>query len=233
MRSRVCVVAGVGPGNGASFAVRFAKGGYRVAMLARNAERLREIERQIPDSRGYVVDVGDAEAVRETFSGIREDLGPVDVLLHNAGSGHFSSFMDTTPEAFDESWRTNTLSLLLCGQAVVRDMIGRGGGAIIVTGATAALRGGAGFAGFAPAKSAQRILAQSMARSLGPQGIHVAYVVVDGVIDIPRTRRFFSDRPDDFFLKPDSIAETVYHLAHQDRSAWTSEIDLRPFGEKW
>jgi NAD(P)-dependent dehydrogenase (short-subunit alcohol dehydrogenase family) len=233
MADRVCVVAGVGPGNGAAFARKFAAEGYGVAMLARTEERLREFEAQIPGTSGYPLDVGDADAIRNTFSKVRSDLGAVDVLLHNAGGGRFSSFMDTTPEVFEESWRTNTLSLLLCGQAVVPDMLNRGGGAIVVTGATASVRGGAAFAGFAPAKGGQRLLAQSMARSLGPQGIHVAYVLVDGVIDIPRTRGFFSDKPDDFFLKPDSIAETVYHLAHQDRSAWTSELDLRPFGEKW
>ncbi|MEE8558003.1 MAG: SDR family NAD(P)-dependent oxidoreductase [Myxococcota bacterium] len=231
--SRVCVVAGVGPGNGASFSRRFAREGYRVAMLARNADRLRELEAQIPESVGYALDVGDPVAVEQTFERIRSDLGPVNVLLHNAGGGRFSAFMDTTPEVFEESWRTNTLSLLLCGQAVVPDMLNRGGGAIVVTGATASVRGGGNFAGFAPAKAGQRILAQSMARSLGPQGIHVAYVIVDGVIDMPRTRGFFADRPDDFFLRPDAIADTIYYVAHQDRSAWTHEVDVRPFGEKW
>lgn len=106
-------------------------------------------------------------------------------------------------------------------------------GAIVVTGATSAWRGGANFAAFAPAKAAQRSLAQSMARSLGPKGIHVAYLVVDGVIDIPSTRTLFPDRPDDFFLKPDAIAATAHALVHQDRSAWTFEADVRPFGETW
>jgi NAD(P)-dependent dehydrogenase (short-subunit alcohol dehydrogenase family) len=104
---------------------------------------------------------------------------------------------------------------------------------VIVIGATASVRGGAGFAGFAPAKAAQRILAQSMARSLGPQGIHVAYVVIDGVVDIPRTRQALPDKPDTFFLKPDRIADTVFHLVQQDPSAWTFELDLRPFGERF
>ena len=112
-------------------------------------------------------------------------------------------------------------------------MLNAGRGSVIVIGATASLRGGAGTAAFAPAKAAQRSLAQSMARSLGPQGIHVGYVVVDGVIDMPRTRQLLRDRPDDFFLKPDEIADTVYHLVEQDRSAWTFELDLRPFGEKF
>jgi NAD(P)-dependent dehydrogenase (short-subunit alcohol dehydrogenase family) len=203
-KERVCVVTGVGPGNGASFSRRFAAEGYRVAMLARSEGRLREFEAQIPRTRGYVADVADAESVRNAFAQIRAD-----------------------------PWRTNTLALLLCGQEAVRDMLEVGSGAVIVIGATASLRGGAGFAGCAPAKAAQRILAQSMARSLGPHGVHVAYLVIDGVIDIPRTRRMLSDKPDDFFLNPDRIADTVLHLAEQDRSAWTFEIDLRPFGESF
>lgn len=233
MASRVCVITGVGPGNGAAFSKRFAGAGYRVAMLARSADRLEEFEQAIPGTKGYPTDVADAGQVRETFERVRKDLGPVDVLLHNAGSGLFGDFLQTPPEMFEESWRVNALALLLCGQEAARDMEKAGSGAIIVTGATAALRGGANFAAFASAKAAQRSLAQSMARLLAPKGIHVAYVIVDGVIDIPRTREFFPDRPDEFFLKPEAIAETVHHLAQQDRSAWTFEVDVRPFGEKW
>ncbi|MDP3939035.1 MAG: SDR family NAD(P)-dependent oxidoreductase [Deltaproteobacteria bacterium] len=233
MASRVCVITGVGPGNGAAFSKRFASAGYRVAMLARSEDRLKDLEKAIPGTRGYATDVSDAGQVGEAFARIRKDLGPVDVLLHNAGSGLFGDFLQTPPEMFEESWRVNSLALLLCGQEAVRDMQKAGSGAIVVTGATASLRGGASFAAFASAKAAQRSLAQSMARQLAPQGIHVAYVIVDGVIDIPRTREFFPDRPDEYFLKPDAIAETVHHLVEQDRSAWTFEVDVRPFGEKW
>ncbi len=232
-KTRVCVVTGVGPGNGASLSRRFAAAGYRVAMLARSEERLRELEAKIPGAKGYATDVGDAGAVSKTFARVRADLGPVDVLLHNAGSGTFGSFLETQPGTFEQAWRINALGLLLCGQEAVKDMLNAGRGAVIVTGATASLRGGAGFAAFAPAKAAQRSLAESMARSLGPQGIHVAYVIVDGVIDIPRTRQALRDRPDEFFLQPDRIAETVLHLVEQDRSAWTFELDLRPYGEKF
>ncbi len=233
MPNPVCVITGVGPGNGASLTRRFAAAGYRVAMLARSRQVLAEMEAAVPAARGYALDVGDVAAVAEVFSRIRADLGSVDVLIHNAGSGAFSRFMDTTPEMLEQSWRVNALGLLLCGQAAARDMLARGGGAVIVTGATASLRGGANAAAFAQGKAAQRALAQSMARSLGPHGVHVALVIVDGVIDIATTRAMMPDRPDDFFLKPDAIAETVYQLVHQDRSAWTFEIDLRPFGEKW
>ena len=164
---------------------------------------------------------------------MRQELGPVDALVHNAGNAAFGGFLEITAEALESAWRVNTLSLFLCGRQAASDMLSRGTGAIVVIGATASLRGGAGFAAFAPAKGAQRLLAQSMARSLGPRGVHVAYVVVDGVIDTPSTRGFFRDRPDDFFLKPDSIAESVFHVATQEPSAWTFELDLRPYAEKW
>jgi len=233
MAKPVCVVTGVGPGNGCAFARRFAREGHRVALLARSAEALEDYASRIEDSRGYACDVGDADSVRKTFARIRSELGPVDVLVHNAGSGVFNSFLDTDAEQLEQAWRVNALGLFLCGREAAADMLKGGRGAIVVTGATASLRGGAGTAAFASAKAAQRSLAQSMARQLGPRGIHVALVVIDGVIDIPRTRSFLKDKPDEFFLKADAIADTVYHLATQDRSAWTFELDVRPFGEKW
>jgi len=233
MDDKVCVVTGVGPGTGAALARRFAAGGHRVAMLARSEDRLSELTSAIPGARGYAADVGDPAAVRDAFARIRTDLGPVDTLLYNAGSGVFAPFLDTPPELFEAAWRVNALGLLLCAREVAPAMVEAGRGTILVTGATASLRGGVNFAAFAPAKAAQRSLAQSMARSLGPHGIHVGYVIVDGVIDIPITRAMLSDRPDDFFLSPDAIAETFWLLAHQDRSAWTFELDVRPFGEKW
>jgi len=233
MDDKVCVVTGVGPGTGAALARRFAAGGHRVAMVARSAERLSELASAIPGARGYPADVGDAAAVRDVFARIRAELGPVDTLLYNAGSGVFAPFLDTPPELFEAAWRVNALGLLLCAREVAPAMVETGRGTILVTGATASLRGGVNFAAFAPAKAAQRSLAQSMARNLGPRGVHVGYVIVDGVIDIPVTRAMLSDRPDDFFLSPDAIAETFWQLAHQDRSAWTFELDVRPFGEKW
>ena len=233
MADRVCVVAGVGPGNGAAFSRRFATSGYRVAMLARNEERLAALEAEIPGTRGYPVDMSDREAVNVVFQKIRGDLGPTDLLIHNGAAGAFNDFMSVEPETLELTFRTNVMSLLHLGQQVVPDMLESGGGAIIVIGNTAAWRGKANFAAFAPTKAAQRILAQSMARSLGPQGIHVAYVIIDAVIDVPWARRRMADQPDDFFIKPDATAETVWHLAHQDRSAWTFELDLRPYAENW
>jgi NAD(P)-dependent dehydrogenase (short-subunit alcohol dehydrogenase family) len=233
MSNPVCVVTGVGPGNGCAFSQRFAREGYRVAMLARSADALADFEARIPGTRGYACDVADAEAVRDCFARVRSELGPVQVLVHNAGSGVFGGFLDATPAQLEQAWRVNVLGLFLCGREAVADMQKAERGAIVVSGATASLRGGAATTAFASAKAAQRSLAQSMARQLGPQGIHVALVVIDGVIDIPRTRALLKDRPDAFFLKADAIADSVYHVATQDPSAWTFELDLRPFGEKW
>lgn len=227
------MVAGVGPGTGAAISRRFAAAGYRVAMLARDAERLATLEREIDGSRAYPVDVTDAAAVRDVVARVRTELGTPGVLVHNAVSGHFGQFMDVTPEVLEQTFRTNVLSLMHLGQALVPLMLEAGGGAMVVTGNTSAWRGSAGFAAFAPSKAAQRILAQSMARSLGPQGIHVAYVVVDAVIDVPWTRGMYASKPDAFFAQPAGIADTVFHVSQQERSAWTFEVDLRPFGETW
>jgi NAD(P)-dependent dehydrogenase (short-subunit alcohol dehydrogenase family) len=233
MADKVCIVAGVGPGTGTALSRRFAAGGYKVAMLARSADRLATLERELQGSRGYAVDVTDAGAVGAAVERIEAEMGAVSVLVHNAVSGRFGEFLDVEPAALEETFRTNVMSLVYLGQALAPRMIARGGGAIVVTGNTSAWRGAASFAAFAPSKAAQRILAQSMARSLGPKGVHVAYVVIDAVIDVPWTRRMHESKPDEFFAQPRAIADTAYFVAHQDRSAWTFEADLRPFGEKW
>jgi NAD(P)-dependent dehydrogenase (short-subunit alcohol dehydrogenase family) len=229
----VCVVTGVGPGTGLAVVRRFAAGGYRVAMMARSADALAAFAGGTPDTHPIPADVADPASVAAAFARVRSELGVPSVLVHNAGNAVFGSLLDVTEAAFEAAWRVNAYGLFLTARAVVPDMLAAGRGTILVTGATSARRGGAAFAAFASAKAAQRILAESMARSLGPRGIHVAYVVVDGVIDMPTTRAFFTDRPDEFFLRPDAIADTYFHLAGQDRSAWTFEVDLRPFGEKW
>ena len=229
----VCVVAGVGPGNGLATSRLFAARGHQVAMLARRGERLAQWEREIAGARGFACDVTDAAQVARAFAAIRAELGPVRVLVHNAAQGVFGEFMDVKPEQLEAAFRVNTLSLLHCGQEAARDMLAVGAGAILVTGNTAARRGKAHFAGFAPTKAAQRILAEAMARSLGPRGVHVAYVVIDAVIDVPWTRERYAGKPDDFFAQPADIAETLWQLAHQPKSAWSFEVDLRPFGEVW
>jgi NAD(P)-dependent dehydrogenase (short-subunit alcohol dehydrogenase family) len=229
----ICVVAGIGPGNGAAFARRFALAGYRVALLARSSTTSAPLEKELAGSKAYAVDLTSPEAVQATFASIERDLGPADVLIHNAGAFARSAFLETKPEDFEAVWRGGPWSLLLCGQQAARQMLGHGGGAIVAIGATASLRGAESFAALGSSKAAHRSLAQSMARGLGPRGIHVSYVVIDGVVDAPRTRQFLPDKPDDFFVKPGAVAETVFQITRQDRSAWTFELDLRTSTEKW
>lgn len=232
-RSDVAVIAGVGPGNGAALARRFAAAGHPVALLARSRESLAPLEGEIPGARGYPCDVGSAEDVTRTFAAIRSDLGEVGVLVHNAGAGRFGGIESVTPADFEQAWRTNAYGALLCAHQVIPAMKAAGRGAIVYVGATASRRGGANSAAFAPAKAAQRALAESMARSLWPSGIHVCLIVVDGIVDLPRTRAALPDRPDEFFIQPAAVAEIAYQLTVQDRSAWSFEVEARPFGERW
>ena len=231
--SKLCVITGVGAGNGASFSRRFTREGYRVVMLARNLAYLETLAKEIPGSVAMECDVRDPGAIQQVFARIHEDIGTVDTLIYNAGAGEWASIMDTSLEGMESSWATNTLGLVACAQQVIPSMTENGEGNIMVIGATASLRGGAQSTAFASAKAAQRSVAQSMARDLGPKGIHVGYLIIDGIIDIERTRERFPDRADDFFMQPDAIADSVYALTQQDHSAWAFEIDLRPYGEKW
>ena len=233
MDSRVCVVTGVGPGTGAALARRFAADGYRVAMLARDETRLEKLVAELDGSAAYPVDVADLDALRAALARVRADLGAPSVLLHNAVAGGFGAFDTVKPEALEHRFRVNVTSLLVLAQELAPAMVEAGWGAIAVTGNTSAWRGKAAFAGFAPTKAAQRILAQSLARTLGPKGVHVAYVVTDAVIDVPWARKAMPDKPDDFFIQPSGIADAVHHVVHQERSAWTFELDLRPHGEVW
>ena len=231
--SKLCVITGVGAGNGASFSRRFTREGYQIVMLARNLAYLETLAKEIPGSVAMECDVRDPGAIQQVFTRIHEDIGTDDTLIYNAGAGEWASIMDTSLEGMESSWATNTLGLVACAQQVIPSMTENGEGNIMVIGATASLRGGAQSTAFASAKAAQRSVAQSMARDLGPKGIHVGYLIIDGIIDIERTRERFPDRADDFFMQPDAIADSVYALTQQDRSAWAFEIDLRPYGEKW
>ncbi len=232
-RKRVAVVAGVGPGNGAALARRFAEGGYGVALLARTASKVEDLAQQLEGAKAYACDVSDPASVSTVFSAIAAELGTVDVLLFNAGSGVFKSIEEITPADFEVSWRINAYGSLLCSQAVIPGMKARGSGTILFTGATASLRGNKRTAAFAPAKAAQRSLAESMARTLWPIGIHVGLLIVDGVVDLPRTRQAMPDKNDDFFVDPAGLAETAWFFAHQNRRAWSFEVEVRPFGENW
>lgn len=231
--SKVCVITGVGPGNGASFSRRFGAEGYTVVMLARNGAYLKELAGEIPGSVGMECDVREPEAIKNVFARIHDEIGAVDTLIYNAGAGEWAPIMDTSTEGMHSSWATNTLGLLVCAQQVIPTMSDKGEGNIMVIGATASLRGGARSTAFASAKAAQRSVAQSMARDLGSKGIHVGYLIIDGIIDLERTRKRMPDKADDFFMRPDAIADSVYTLTQQNRSAWTFELDLRPYGERW
>lgn len=233
MARPVCVISGVGPGTGAALSRRFAAGGYQVAMLARTEERLSQLERDIPHTTGFRCDVSDQAAVDTTLAAIKANLGAPEVLIHNAVGGAFGTFLEIEPAVLEQNFQVNTMGLLYLARAVAPDMIAAGKGAIIATGNTSALRGKPRFAGFAPTKAAQRILAESMARSLGPQGVHVAYVVIDAVIDLEWTRKMFTDKSDDFFIKPAAIADTTWQVVHQERSGWSFHVEVRPFGEEW
>lgn len=233
MAEPVCLITGVGPGTGAALSRRFTRGGYRVAMLARDRKRLTRLEAEVTGSRGYVCDVTDEAAVNATIAQVKNDLGSPEVVIHNAVGGAFGDFLEIKPETLAYNFQVNTMGLLYLARAVAPDMIEAGKGVIIASGNTSALRGKPRFAGFAPTKAAQRILAESMARTLGPNGIHVAYIVIDAVIDLEWTRKMLPDKPDDFFIQPDAIADTAFHVAHQDRSGWSFNVELRPFGEVW
>ena len=230
---KVCVVTGVGPGTGAAIVKRFASAGYRVAMLARNAERLAELAGTVPGATAFVCDVADEAETGATIARIEQELGPVHTLVHNAVSATIKNFLEVDPAHFRHNFEVNTVALLRLAQLTAPGMMARGEGVILATGNTSAYRGKANFAGFAPTKAAQRILIESIARHAGPQGVHAAYVAIDAVIDLPWTRKAFEGRPDEFFCKPDDIAETCLQVARQPKSAWCSDIVIRPFGEQW
>jgi NADP-dependent 3-hydroxy acid dehydrogenase YdfG len=233
---KVAAVVGVGAGLGNALARRFAKE-YVVALVARGADKLTEFAKEIEGEGGQALvvpaDVSKAAEIESVFARIRGELGDVDVLLYNAAMRPFGRLLETKPSTFENTWRVTTFGAFLCAQQVVPAMLAKGAGAIIITGATAGVKPFGTSAAFGPAKFAVRGLAQVMARDLQPQGIHVAYVNVDGAIDMPFIRQRFPQIKDEDTLKPSAIAETFWHVAHQDRSAWSHEIDVRPFKENW
>ena len=233
---KVAVVTGVGPGLGASLVRRFAAS-YAVAIIARKADYLKGLAGEIRRSGATVLDlscdVSDRTQITDAFRKIRAELGDPEVLLYNAGSGTFGTISEITPDQYEADWRVNALGAFLAAREVAPNMIARGRGTMLFTGATAGVKAGPKSVSFGPAKFAMRGLAQSLARDLGPKGIHVAWINVDGSIDIPGARGLKPGLKDDDFLKPEAIAETYWHLAHQDPSAWTLDLDLRPFKEKF
>jgi NAD(P)-dependent dehydrogenase (short-subunit alcohol dehydrogenase family) len=241
------MVVGVGPGLGAALVRRFASGehaaagsaigGYAVAMIARSREFMDGLAAEVKAAGGRTLavtaDVGDAEQVGRAFDAVRSKLGTPEILLYNAGSGVWGTIAEITAEQYEQSWRVNAYGAFLCAKQAAPDMIANKRGVMLFTGATAGIKAGPKSVAFGPAKFAVRGLAQSLARDLGPRGIHVAYVNVDGIIDIPHIRKQMPSLKDEDMLKPAAIAETYWHLANQDPSAWTHELDVRPFKEKF
>jgi NAD(P)-dependent dehydrogenase (short-subunit alcohol dehydrogenase family) len=240
---KVALVVGVGSrqGLGAAIARRFASGGFHVLVAGRTAEKVQDVARDTQERSGGSVAalVGDAsvEADARRFVEQAAAAGDLDVVLYNAGSNRRESIFDVTPQTFELFWREHTLGGFLVGQAAAREMRRAGKGSIFFTGASGSLRGKAGFAGFAAAKAGLRAVAQSMARELGPLNIHVGQVIVDGGIEGERFLSRFPDEVDrrgpDGLLKIEAIADTFWYLHHQHRSAWTLELDVRPWAERF
>ena len=236
---RVAVVAGVGSGLGASLARRFAHEGCRVALLARSADYLDQLAAEINTARGpgtalaVPCDLGNPQEIVAAFERIRAELGPTDLLVNHASGGggpRGRGLLELEPIDFESAWRIGVYGALLCSREAARDMLtaGRSGGAIFFTGATSSVRG-AGIA-FSSAKFASRGLAQALARELWPRGVHVAHVIVDGIIADPTDGPTNGQEP---LMDPEAMASTYWQLALQERSAWTLELDLRPDREKF
>lgn len=233
MSKPVCAILGVGPGNGAAFARRFSEGGYAVALMARRGDTIDPLASELPDARAWRCDAADASDIERCFAEIRSDMGEIETLIYNAGSGIWGSVEEVSAEDFETCWRINAHGAFIASQQVIPAMKAAGRGNIVLIGATASRRGGAKSAAFAAGKAAQRSLAESMARHLWPAGIHVSLVIIDGMIDLERTRKRLPDKPDEFFLQASDIAETVWQTTRQNRSSWSFEIEARPFGETW
>lgn len=229
---KLVIVAGVGPGTGAAVVRRFAEH-YRVALLARSADVIEGLAEEYPSVKAFVCDMADADELSRVLADISDTMGDASIVVHNGARGTFADVLQLDPDDLQANFQINTMSFLRLVQATAPAMIASREGAIVCTGNTAAYRGVANFAGFAPTKAAQRILAESMARRLGPEGVHVSYLAIDAVIDLPWTRRRYADKPDSFFCQPADIANEVWHLAHQPRSAWTFDVKIRPFAESW
>ena len=238
---KVALVIGAGDATGGAIARRFAREGYVACVVRRHADQLEPLLAQIRgeggEAHGFGCDARREEQVAELFETIERDIGPVEVLVFNIGANVPCSILEETARKYFKIWEMACFSGFLTAQAAARRMVGRGRGTILFTGATAGLRGAANFAAFAGAKHGIRALAQSMARELGPRNIHVAHVVVDGAIDTAFIRDNFPERyalkDQDGILDPEHIADNYWYLHQQPRDAWTFELDLRPWMERW
>lgn len=241
MTKPVALVVGAGDALGGAIARRFAREGYTACLVRRSADKLAPLVAEIEAAGGtalpFGVDARREEQVTALVSGIEAGVGPIEAMVFNIGANVRFTITETTARVYYKVWEMACFAGFLAGRETARAMLGRGRGTIIFTGATASVRGRAGFSAFAGAKHALRALAQSMARELGPQGIHVAHTIIDGAIDTAFIRDNFptvyATKEHDGILNPDHIAEAYWSLHVQKRDAWTHELDLRPWSEHW
>jgi NAD(P)-dependent dehydrogenase (short-subunit alcohol dehydrogenase family) len=241
MEDRVALVVGAGDATGGAIARRFAREGFVACLTRRSADKLQPLVDAIVQAggraHGFVSDARKEEEVVALVETIERDIGPIEVLVFNIGANVPCNVLEETARKYFKIWEMACFGGFLVGREVAKRMVSRQHGTIIFTGATASLRGSAGFAAFAGAKHALRALAQSMARELAPQNIHVAHVVIDGAIDTAFIRDNFPERyalkDTDGILNPEHIADNYWYLHTQPRDAWTHELDLRPWQEKW
>ncbi len=231
------VIAGVGPGLGAALVRRFSGPNCRVAMLARTEKYLKKFSRELRhegrDVLGLPVDLTNPKAVAAAYKEIHRQWGRTHNLIYNASDTAWKTLLKLSPREFEHAWRTCAYGAFLCAQAAAPDMLVRRSGAMLFTGATSSVRGRSGAADFSSAKFALRGLTESLARELWPKGIHVAHVVIDGMIDTPAVRKKFRPKKTEPLLQPDAIADAYWNLSVQKPSAWTLELDLRPQREEF
>lgn len=233
MSTKHCLVVGVGPGVGIHTVRAFRDQGYRVSMIARHAGRLQSWQEAEPDTTGYAVDISDLDAYRATLDRIVAEQGLPDVVVYNASLAAFGTYQDIELEKFELSYRVNAGGLLVTAQQLCPAMVERGHGSLLVTGNTGSTRGKPNFIGWSPSKAGQRIVAESLGRDLGPKNIHVAYIIIDAIIDMPFARKRWPELPDEVFSKPADLASEIVRVAHQPRSARSFYVELRPYGEHW
>lgn len=240
----VCFIVGAGDYIGAAIARRFASGGYIVCLGRRNGEKneslVNEINASGNQAYGYTLDAREEEQIEQRFAAIENEIGPIEIVISNPGGNVNFPILETTERVFYKVWKMACLSGFLTGREAAKYMLPRKKGSIFFTGATASMRGGSGFAAFSSAKFGLRALAQSMARELGPENIHVAHLVIDSGVDTAFVRERYKDRginsdelPADTLMNPKSVADTYWMLHNQSRDAWTHEMDIRPFAEKF
>ena len=240
-QAKVVLVIGAGDATGGAIARRFAREGFMACVTRRSADKLQPLVEQIRadggQAHGFASDARKEQDMVALVEQIERDIGPIDAAVFNVGGNVRFGITDTTTRVYTKVWEMACLGGFLMGREVAKVMLPRGHGSIIFTGATASLRGGAGFAAFAGAKHALRALAQSMARELWPKGIHVAHTVIDGAIETEFIRRQFPDRyalkAQQGILSPEHIANAYWQIHQQPRDAWSFETELRPWIETW